>query len=106
MMILPIEKTLETGATMAAELETIKAIATRACTDLKTMQGRPVDFVDVLTTVKGVNRVCPLDLPGLLNADAANFAHDIHGMLAHYDFLQSKLLNFFEPRFSRADLEA
>jgi hypothetical protein len=43
---------------------------------------------------------CPLDLFALLQADEANFAHDVFGIYRHLDRKTKKLTDCFTPRYA------
>jgi len=67
---------------------------------------RELDFVynlltaetDILVTHLNGN---PLKLQELLDADDANFAHDVFGIRRHINRSTGKLEDFFSPRYSQ-----
>jgi hypothetical protein len=64
--------------------------------------GVQVDRLSMLMDLDAVHtRVMPLDLTALLNADAANFAHDIGGIRRHLNRDTIQLEDFFVPRFAK-----
>jgi hypothetical protein len=46
---------------------------------------------------------CPLDLRGLILADAFDFAHDVFGIMDHIDRRTGQVLGFFVPRYAQAN---
>lgn len=53
-------------------------------------------FLDVLGTHECA---CPLDLEGLLTAGDIHFAHDLSGIIRHYNRNTRKLDDHFQPRY-------
>jgi hypothetical protein len=77
--------------------DTIEKIAVRARQDLG-YSGPPIEIIMDVTAVHANG--CPLNLTGLLEADAFNFAHDIDGIRNHVDRETGQLTGGFLPRYS------
>ena len=60
--------------------------------------------LDLRMDLSAVHARCPLRLGDLLEADAADFAHDITGIVRHLDRKSGKLGGCFLPRFSANEL--
>lgn len=84
-----------------AEIDTIHQIAKRAVAVYAKHNVR-VEHVDTLLDVMAVHqKIQPLRLDDLLNADDLNFIHDITGINRHLDRDNYRLLDGFSPRFSQ-----
>jgi len=57
--------------------------------------------LDMILDIEVANRDCPLKLQELLDADDANFYHDIIGIGQHLNRQTRKLGNCFIPRFAK-----
>lgn len=57
--------------------------------------------LEILMDIEFVNEVCPLDLPGLLNAGPGDFSHDIGGIYKHFNRATKQLEDCFVPRYAR-----
>lgn len=57
------------------------------------------DVVAIL--VEAAHERIPLRLQELLEADDANFAHDVFGIVRHWSLADSAMRNCFLPRFAR-----
>lgn len=82
------------------ERDVILAIAERAKRELFRDPDTPSMIhllMDITATHANGNR---LRLRELLEADAFNFAHDIHGIVRHIDRETGELKDFFVPRFA------
>lgn len=83
-----------------AEMQTIAQIANRAHAIL-TEAGHKADKIDLIMDISAANaNGAPLDLDGLLNADRANFIHDVCGIVRHIDRTTGRLKEGFSPRYS------
>lgn len=77
------------------QMKTIMLISARAMSDLKINSSRVM-----LDVAYCHANGCPLRLRELLQADAFNFAHDIHGISMNIDRTTGKLKNKFKPRMA------
>lgn len=83
------------------DMETIGKIADRAVA-LYAKHGVQVDRCDTLLDIMAVHqKVQPLRLADLLDADDFNFLHDVTGINRHLDRENYRLNDFFSPRFSQ-----
>lgn len=81
----------------AADHDLIAQIAARAV-DVATL---PIERLTVEMDLTACHlNGCPLNLPALLDADAADFSHDIMGINRHLDRNNGKLRDCFLPRFA------
>jgi len=77
------------------ELNVIGKIVRRAAT-----MTAELDRLSLHIDLDACMRECPLDLDALLNADDANFAHDVFGIVRHMDRTTGQLTGCFRPRFA------
>lgn len=67
-------------------------------------QGVVIDAVCVQMDIVCVHlNICRLDLKGLAEASAVDFAHDMHGIRHHLDRKAVRLTDCFVPRFARSE---
>ena len=85
-----------------SELKTIAAISRRA-KSIFDNAGLSFDHLSQTMDLEHVNRICPLDLTRLLNADDTNFSHDIIGIYNNFNRDTLKLHNCFIPRYAKKD---
>lgn len=74
-------------------------IVDRAVAMSRKFSRRPIRRVDVLLSIRAAHADCPMRLRDLLDANDANFAHDIFGILRHINPATGKLTDGFVPRF-------
>jgi len=64
-------------------------------------QGVPLNRIPFMMDVTAVHQNgCPLNLKGLLAADAFDFSHDIAGIVRHIDRETGELAGGFLPRYA------
>jgi hypothetical protein len=85
----------------ASEMTLESAIADRAIVMVKTM-GIKLEKCKTVMDIDACHcNGTPLKLQELLDADDANFAHDVFGITRHIDRTTGKLTNCFLPRFAK-----
>jgi hypothetical protein len=77
-----------------------KLIGERATT-LAHKFGHYYDTDEIAFTVYASHKKIPLRLQELLEADDGNFAHDVFGIMRHFNVLNEKMRDCFVPRFAR-----
>ena len=55
----------------------------------------------LLMDLEFANEEMPIDFNALLNADSANFAHDIVGIQMNFNRRTKKMDNLFVPRYAK-----
>ncbi len=81
--------------TTAAEFDLIAKIADRAVDAAPGVYRKQDALMDI--TAAHCNG-CPLDLPGLLAADAFTFSHDVFGIRRHLNRDTGEMMGCFVPR--------
>lgn len=82
------------------ELDTAQLIVERA-ERMAREHGQDVDRLSLLMDLIACNaNGCPLKLQALLDADDANFAHDVFGIRRYMDRTTGQLTDCFLPRFA------
>ena len=84
----------------AADAGRINLIVERAEVMLREF-GHPVSRLMILLTLVATHQVQPLDLERLVAFKDGDFAHDIAGMLRHFDHERGQLTGCFLPRCAR-----
>ncbi len=59
--------------------------------------------LDMIMDIETAHKNCPLDLQKLLDADEANFYHDVMGIFKNLNRQTKKLENCFVPRFAKKE---
>lgn len=85
-----------------AELDLILKIAERGYEEMS-MYGVYKDKLSMLMDLEAAHADCPLDLQRLLDADEANFYHDVMGIFKNINRRTKKLENCFVPRFAKRE---
>ena len=58
------------------------------------------DRMDLVIDLEAAHHVCPLNLPGLHDATAADLVHDVVGIIQHLDRDTGELTDGFLPRYA------
>ncbi len=90
-----------------ADRVTVTSIALRAHELEKDVLGAartPILDMEMDITATHAN-CCPLRLADLLDANDADFAHDVFGIARHLDRSTGKLTGMFVPRFAQGDFK-
>ncbi|KKL25150.1 hypothetical protein LCGC14_2408200 [marine sediment metagenome] len=82
------------------EFRIISNIADRAVR-MAAESGVQYDKLTALMDVDSAHKSCPLRLGALLDADDANFAHDVLGIRRHMDRTTGELTDCFVPRYAK-----
>lgn len=84
-----------------AELDHIERIVARASSLAISLRLDMIEPRGLMMDLAATNNVCPINLPGLLDADDVNFVHDVFGIHRHFDRTTGQLGDGFTPRFSK-----
>ena len=70
--------------------------------------GRPPGYqrLNLTMDISAAHLACPMDLEGLLEADAATFGHDIGGITRHINRDTGELGGCFVPQTARREVHA
>lgn len=82
--------------------DTINRISDRA-ERLAKDAGVRVERLTIILTIDAVNDLIGLDLERLEEADIGNFAHDVFGLLRHYNPMTDSIENGFYPRYASGE---
>lgn len=93
-------------ASTPAELDLFLAIVKRAEQMCRERGAEAPDRLIALMDMTVANNSCPLRLLDLLQAEPADFAHDVFGIYRHIDRSTGELRDCFLPRFARRQEEA
>lgn len=79
----------------------VRRIVARANRYAARNRQEPIEDLD-MDLIACHNNGCELDLRGLLDAEAFDFVHDVHGIHHHLDRRTGRLVDHFEPRYSKS----
>ena len=86
------------------DVQAIRGIVERGAALMEKASGRRLSATDKSgwrMTISAVHSgPCPLRLPELLVADDLNFAHDVFGIMRHFNRREGKLEHCFVPRYA------
>ena len=88
--------------TKKEEMDLILKIVDRKYNEMYTY-GLYKTKLDMIMDIEAAHADCPLDLQKLLDADEANFYHDVMGIFKNINRKTKKLDNCFVPRFAKRE---
>ena len=84
------------------DLTLVNEIANRA-QEIGDRAGVVTFRTDMVLDIVATHRICPLDLKAMAEGDDLNLAHDVFGILRHFNRKTKQLDGAFTPRYALAN---